>query len=45
MLVVAPRIFMTGKGTAASDQKLCGIDTELKITWCNNDNVSWTGSN
>jgi hypothetical protein len=45
MLVVAPRIFMTGKGTAASDQKLCGIDTELKITWCNNDSVSWTGSN
>jgi hypothetical protein len=45
MLVVAPRIFMTGNGTTASDQKLCGIDTDLKITWRNNHSVSWTGSN
>jgi hypothetical protein len=45
MLIVAPRIFMTGKGTAASDQRLCGIDAELKITWRNNDSVSWIGFN
>jgi hypothetical protein len=45
MLVVAPRIFMTGKGTASSDQRLCGIDAELKITWRNNDSVSWIGFN